>query len=357
MKKKIFAISDIHGHYTEMKTALDEAGFIPDDENQLLVVCGDCFDRGHENRLVFEYLNSIQNKILIRGNHEDMLWNVLRCAHIDSNDVYNGIDITVKDFFGTGIGKGNGWLDFKGWEDTVAALKNYITEMYDYFETEHYVFTHGWLPTVCEGKGFRIPENFRQYAPDHWMMGRATSWTRMYSCGAVLNDKTIVCGHRSSRYGFQFDPERDKNDFSIFYGNGVIAIDALTVQSGKLNVLVIEDELLTQTHHMNLREAPFMQIKNGTKRVELRLFDEKRQKIRVGDEIIFKKEHSDEVIHAVAIGLHVYPNFDLLSWNFHNDVLGIPEDIMDIGKYMRSYYSDSDVYRYGAFAIRLQIIS
>ena len=110
-------------------------------------------------------------------------------------------------------------------------------------------------------------------------------------------------------------------------------------------------------HYLNLNDGPFQAIKNGYKTVEMRLNDEKRQKIRVGDEIIFKKEHSDEVIHAVAIGLHVYPNFDLLSWNFHNDVLGIPEDIMDIGKYMRSYYSDADVYRYGAFAIRLQIIS
>ena len=63
MKKKIFAVSDIHGHYMEWKLALDEAGFSPDNKEHLLIVCGDFFDRGDENVSVFNYLNSIQNKI------------------------------------------------------------------------------------------------------------------------------------------------------------------------------------------------------------------------------------------------------------------------------------------------------
>ena len=36
-------------------------------------------------------------------------------------------------------------------------------------------------------------------------------------------------------------------------------------------------------HEMGLRPKYFDYIKNGTKRIELRLFDEKRQKIRLGD--------------------------------------------------------------------------
>ena len=30
MRKKIFVVSDIHGHYKELKKALEKAGFIPD---------------------------------------------------------------------------------------------------------------------------------------------------------------------------------------------------------------------------------------------------------------------------------------------------------------------------------------
>ena len=57
MRKKIFVVSDIHGHCTELKNALEKAGFISGDETHLLIACGDYFDRGSESRLVLEYLN------------------------------------------------------------------------------------------------------------------------------------------------------------------------------------------------------------------------------------------------------------------------------------------------------------
>ena len=40
-------------------------------------------------------------------------------------------------------------------------------------------------------------------------------------------------------------------------------------------------------HKMKLNESPFERIKNGTKTIEFRLYDEKRQKINIGDTIIF----------------------------------------------------------------------
>ena len=40
-------------------------------------------------------------------------------------------------------------------------------------------------------------------------------------------------------------------------------------------------------HTMKLDAEPFEKIKNGSKTVELRLFDEKRQKIKPGDIIEF----------------------------------------------------------------------
>ena len=38
-------------------------------------------------------------------------------------------------------------------------------------------------------------------------------------------------------------------------------------------------------HRMKLNESPFERIKNGTKTIEFRLYDEKRQQIKVGDKI------------------------------------------------------------------------
>ena len=42
-------------------------------------------------------------------------------------------------------------------------------------------------------------------------------------------------------------------------------------------------------HKMKLNENPFERIKNGTKTIEFRLYDEKRKKIKIGDKIEFSK--------------------------------------------------------------------
>ena len=42
-------------------------------------------------------------------------------------------------------------------------------------------------------------------------------------------------------------------------------------------------------HKMKLNQEPFEKIKNGTKTVEFRLYDEKRRTVQIGDEIEFSK--------------------------------------------------------------------
>ena len=43
-------------------------------------------------------------------------------------------------------------------------------------------------------------------------------------------------------------------------------------------------------HEMKLQPKYYDFILNGTKRIEIRLFDEKRQQIKIGDKIKFLKE-------------------------------------------------------------------
>ena len=47
-------------------------------------------------------------------------------------------------------------------------------------------------------------------------------------------------------------------------------------------------------HEMKLNNSPFVSIKNKTKTIELRLNDDKRQKINVGDEIEFINNMTSE---------------------------------------------------------------
>ena len=102
-QKRIFAVSDIHGHYTILKAALDEAGFNSEDDKHLLVVCGDLFDRGRENRKVYDFVRKLKNKVLVCGNHDERLLHIIQDKRINLCDIHNGTEDTVEEFFGAGI--------------------------------------------------------------------------------------------------------------------------------------------------------------------------------------------------------------------------------------------------------------
>lgn len=92
---KYFCVSDIHSFYTPLKESLDKVGFEIGNKDHTLLVLGDVFDRGDETLQVYEYLKSIPNKILIRGNHEQLFIDLLDKPIPESHDYSNG---TVKTF-------------------------------------------------------------------------------------------------------------------------------------------------------------------------------------------------------------------------------------------------------------------
>ena len=73
---------------------------------------------------------------------------------------------------------------------------------------------------------------------------------------------------------------------------------------------------------MKLNESPFERIKNGTKGIEFRLFDEKRQQIKVNDMIEFTKINTNETIKCIVTNLYRYPSFKELYAAFNKERLG-----------------------------------
>lgn len=66
-------------------------------------------------------------------------------------------------------------------------------------------------------------------------------------------------------------------------------------------------------HKMKLQEDPFKRIKNGTKTVEFRLYDEKRQSIQIGDEIEFSRlPELQEKLLVKVIDLYREDSFEKL---------------------------------------------
>jgi len=60
-------------------------------------------------------------------------------------------------------------------------------------------------------------------------------------------------------------------------------------------------------HKLRLSEEPFAAIVSGHKTIESRLYDTKRQKIQIGDRIIFtNRDNSEQTVTAEVVGLLRY---------------------------------------------------
>lgn len=108
-------------------------------------------------------------------------------------------------------------------------------------------------------------------------------------------------------------------------------------------------------HNMKLHSSPFETIKSGEKTIELRIYDEKRQKIKAGDKIIFTNTSTDETLTATVAQLHIfdsfaelYRNLPLLKCGYTNDDIetAVPEDML-------AYYSAEEQKKYGVVGIEL----
>ncbi len=241
MKKKFFVLSDVHGYYSETVKAIRKSGFDPDNDSHVLVFCGDMFDRGHHNRNVLRYLDKIKNKIMIRGNHEDMLVRIIETEKLQPHHVYNGTFVTVTEFFGRNSVSYNGNVDLTWKRRKAKKLCAFIDGMSDYYETENYVFTHGWLPQDENGK---ILPDWRNSSPEMWQSARWTHWNEVYKISDRPDGKTVVCGHVPCQNAAGIDPARSADDCSPYFADGLIAVDAGTAASHQVNVLVLEDETL-----------------------------------------------------------------------------------------------------------------
>ncbi|MBQ3075609.1 MAG: metallophosphoesterase [Clostridia bacterium] len=238
-KKKLFVVSDIHGHFTPLKEALETAGFEGDNPEHLLICCGDYFDRGNENLHVLKFFERVGHKVLLRGNHEDLLLKLLQTGKVLSHNYLNGTMQTLTDFFGKySIDPIDDTIDFSGKSRTVDRLCDFIGETVNYYETENYVFVHGWLPEQAKASA-----DLQRATDRSWEQARWTKWIDRYDGAKPLEDKTLICGHVPTFYASKFDKSRDHNSHEIFFGNGIIAIDTGTYDTKKINVLVLEDRL------------------------------------------------------------------------------------------------------------------
>lgn len=105
-------------------------------------------------------------------------------------------------------------------------------------------------------------------------------------------------------------------------------------------------------HKMKLNESPFERIKNGTKTIEFRLCDEKRQQIKIGDQIEFSKlPDLQEKLLVDVTELYREDTFENLFRNIYLD----EEEIIRKTKSMYQYYSPEKEKEHGVLGIKIKI--
>jgi len=107
---------------------------------------------------------------------------------------------------------------------------------------------------------------------------------------------------------------------------------------------------------MKLKPQPFKLIKEGDKTIELRLYDEKRQQISVGDQITFvNTENKNEELIVRVEALYIFKSFDELYQNLPLSECGYAKSELKQASSsdMEQYYSKEMQQRYGVVEIKI----
>lgn len=301
---KYFVCSDIHSYYTEWMIALKEIGYDKNNPNHCLLVLGDLFDRGSESKEVYKFIRSINNKILIRGNHEYMIEDIAKRAITHPTDNYifyscdesNGTVDTLEDMFDYDILASSSCQLFSGYKKIQEdygtrqrkLLDKYIHSNFyrwlknknnwkNYFEIGPYIFVHAFIPlknltrtnklsgnalsmyeisngrigNVSSAKYLKYDPNWRN-TPNGAIEWEESTWGcpwQLYQDGLFDEEakqgKTLVCGHwyTGDFYLHLTHGQVDGSNNPIYVGDNLIAMDAHTPLTNRVNIMMLDEDM------------------------------------------------------------------------------------------------------------------
>ena len=248
-----FVFADPHGNYEALITAITEMGYDASNQQHQLIGCGDYFGRAARSNSdcvnIWQYLTSphhANKPICIRGNHESILIDAIERRQLTETDIYNGEHNTFASFLGRYPNqvKRDCYLQFDAAKVMInIGFYDWLKSLPWYFETEHCIFTHGFVPLQWFGKKWKLS------GLEDWEWNTA-SWARTPDYISILDqthtkvDKTVVFGHwRAKELNERFAGKWEELDGDIYVDKerNLIGLDTTTVLSYRVGCIVIED--------------------------------------------------------------------------------------------------------------------
>lgn len=269
MKKTYFVSSDIHGFFSIYYKTLKRKGFDINNKNHILVLCGDCWDRGLEAIEMLDFLKSIpkDRRILIRGNHELLFLQMIDRGYPKLHDFSNGTVDTLlalnnynekqraemyiylkrfcfdsqyfvvseesKKLFNLTFSK---LVNHKNVKRLIKFIKS--KEWVNYFELDKYIFVHAFIPNT---------NDWRNASQEEWNQAMWACPYKEYLNGNWKENKILVCGHWHTSDFYENLTYKTGKYIDIYKcpifkdkNYSLIGLDACTALSRRINILVIK---------------------------------------------------------------------------------------------------------------------
>jgi hypothetical protein len=297
--KTYFVSSDIHSFFSEWQLALKQAGFDINNQEHILIICGDLFDRGDESLELYTFIRHFpKNRIvLIKGNHEDIILSLvdqfndikkiamnnnatINSFYFDTTDYSNGTVKTLCDLFDFHVHETFYRPDY-AYElvDTFSKSSIYTwlksKQFLNYYELGKYIFVHSFIPVnnisfphihiysqnennykLKYNPNWRENSTEQEFEESRWGCPWAEYKTGLFK-EEEAKDKILVCGHWHTSDFYIHMPKDDRTvaftpkdwnnirlNCPIYISNkfNLIGIDACTAYTHRTNVLVIKEE-------------------------------------------------------------------------------------------------------------------
>lgn len=233
--KEVKIIGDVHGCYTCLKEAVGETL----NPEVLYVFVGDYFDRGIENKDMYDFLvrhHKDRNVILLEGNHEKHIWKLINGQDITSSDFKETLEEIEKSYPRNQVVK------------ILKEIYNKLRQCFAFvYRGQKYLVTHGGLtavpnlttiPTInmIKGVGGYDMEVDKIYE-ENYLLGRCQDFIQVHGHRNTNPTEHSICLEDSVEFG----------------GN----LKVLSITEGDRELLSYENKVFSEERLNNFQQAVY----------------------------------------------------------------------------------------------------